>query len=297
MNSPPESNYQPVVILGAGCSGTNMLRDVLCRFPNYGTWPCDEINYIWRHGNKQCAVDEFSADLARPDVLRYIQRAFQSCATRESCTHVVEKTCANTLRVEFVAATLPENALFLHIVRDGQDVMASAGRRWKAELDIPYLLKKARFVPTFDLPYYALRYLGARMHRLFDREGKVSFWGPRYIGMEEDLQSKSLMEVCALQWKRCVERSMEGLATLDSGRVLHLRYENFVANPMEQLERIATFLGEDWTPNLIREAVSGVSKGSVGKVKRKANAEHLSIAERYVQPLMDELNADPRFSE
>jgi len=297
MSSPPESNYRPVVILGAGRSGTNMLRDVLCSLPNYGTWPCDEINYIWRHGNKQCAVDEFSADLARPDVQRFVQCAFRACAARESCTHVVEKTCANTLRVEFVAATLPENARFLHIVRDGQDVMASAGRRWKAELDIPYLLKKARFVPFFDLPYYAFRYLGARMHRLFDREGKVSFWGPRYIGMEKDLQSKSLMEVCALQWKRCVERSMEGLNTLDPDRVLHLRYEDFVENPVKQLERIASFLGEGWTHDLIREAVTGVSKGSVGKGRRKADAERQAIVERYVQPLMDELNADPRFSE
>ena len=42
---------QPVVIIGAARSGTNMLRDVLVKLPGVGTWPCDEINYIWRHGN------------------------------------------------------------------------------------------------------------------------------------------------------------------------------------------------------------------------------------------------------
>ena len=297
MSSSATTNYRPVVILGAGRSGTNMLRDVLCRLPNYGTWPCDEINYIWRHGNKQLAVDEFSADLARPEVKRFIQRALQACAKREACTHVVEKTCANTLRPEFVVAALPEHAVFLHIVRNGEDVMASASRRWKAELDLPYLWKKARFVPLLDLPYYALRYLGTRLSRLFDREGKVSFWGPRYFGMQEDLQTKSLAEVCALQWKRCVERSLEGLNTLPGHRVLHLRYENFVGNPVQELQRIGLFLGEEWSKCAIEKAVANVSQGSVGKGQRNPDSQHQSAVEDYVRPLMGSIDADPRFSE
>ena len=38
---------------------------------------------------------------------------------------MVEKTCANTLRLPFVDKVLPE-ARYLHIVRDGVDVVASA---------------------------------------------------------------------------------------------------------------------------------------------------------------------------
>jgi hypothetical protein len=34
----------------APCSGANMLRDVLTLLPGVATWPCDEINYTWRHG-------------------------------------------------------------------------------------------------------------------------------------------------------------------------------------------------------------------------------------------------------
>lgn len=81
-----------------------MRRDVLCRIPSLGTWPCDEIGCIWRHGNRAHPDEEFPADFARP---------------------------------------------------------------------------KVQTSPTT-----ALRYLGARMHRLVDREGKVSFWGPRYRGMD-----------------------------------------------------------------------------------------------------------------
>ena len=59
---------RPLVIIGAGRSGTNMLRDVLCRMPGLGTWPCDEINYIWRHGNRAHPDDEFPGGFARPKV-------------------------------------------------------------------------------------------------------------------------------------------------------------------------------------------------------------------------------------
>ena len=45
----------PVIIIGAGRSGTNMLRDLLAQLPQFSTWPCDEINYIWRHSAKRIA--------------------------------------------------------------------------------------------------------------------------------------------------------------------------------------------------------------------------------------------------
>ena len=55
-----------LVIIGAPRSGTNMLRDVLTSFDGIGTWPCDEINYIWRHGNVRYPSDEIPADRATP---------------------------------------------------------------------------------------------------------------------------------------------------------------------------------------------------------------------------------------
>lgn len=296
MSTTPSAPLRPLVVIGAGRSGTNMLRDVLCRLPQLGTWPCDEINYLWRHGNMRHPNDEFPPALATPSVQRYMHRAFEKCARRESCTTVVEKTCANSLRVGFVAAALPANTRFLHIVRDGHDVVASAGKRWTASLDIPYLLRKVRFVPPLDLPYYALRYLGARLHRLRDREGKLSFWGPRYVGMEEDLQRGSLVEVCAQQWRRSVERALEDLTKLEPERVLHLRYEAFVAAPEDELARIGHFLGESWSQEQIQAAVAPVSRGSVGKGRRELDAEQQAVAEEVVKPLMAQIDSDKRFS-
>jgi len=41
----------PVIIIGAPRSGTNIIRDVIVTNNNFTTWPCDEINYVWRYKN------------------------------------------------------------------------------------------------------------------------------------------------------------------------------------------------------------------------------------------------------
>ncbi len=69
-------NFQPVIIIGAARSGTNMLRDLLVELPAVGTWPCDEINYIWRHFNAAHPDDEFPPELATPRVRDYLRQSF-----------------------------------------------------------------------------------------------------------------------------------------------------------------------------------------------------------------------------
>lgn len=256
--------YLPVIIIGAPRSGTNMLRDVLTRLPGVSTWPCDEINYIWRHGNVRYPSDEFTPAMARPEVCRYIRRQFDWVAKKYEAHTVVEKTCANSLRVGFVDRALPE-ARYVFIRRDGYDAVGSAIKRWKAELDIPYLARKARFVPPMDLPYYASRFLWNRIYMIFSREDRLAFWGPKLEGMEDLLQKHSLEEVCALQWKQCVDKAAEILSELPADRWIEVGYEDFVTNSEAGLKDILKFLGVYAREDLIAKAVEGVSPRSIGK--------------------------------
>ena len=41
----------PIIIIGAPRSGTNILRDTISSFNEVGTWDCDEIPYIWLYGS------------------------------------------------------------------------------------------------------------------------------------------------------------------------------------------------------------------------------------------------------
>lgn len=265
---------QPLIIIGAPRSGTNMLRDALTALPRLGTWPCDEINYIWRHGNLDQPTDEFGRELARPDIRTYIRRRFERIAKREQCEIVVEKTCANSLRVGFVDEVFPD-ARFLYVVRDGVDVVGSAMLRWRAPLDIPYLLRKALYVPPSDLPHHALRYVANRWHRLHSTEHALASWGPRFEGLVEALANRTLAEVCALQWRACVRRAEEDLSTVDTRRVLRVCYEDFVRQPTLELRRVVHFLERDVTPGQIEHATMKISDHSIGKGRRNLDQRAL----------------------
>lgn len=268
-------NYNPVIIIGAPRSGTNMLRDVLTTLPGMSTWPCDEINYIWRYGNGRYPSDELTPELARPEVCRYIRGKFDWVARKYQAHTVVEKTCANSLRIGFVDRVVPE-AKYIFIRRNGLDAISSTIKRWKAKLDLPYILRKARFVPVSDLSYYASRFILNWIYRLFSKEERLAFWGPKLDRMEVLLKERSLEEVCALQWKRCVEKAALALEDIPGECWIGVEYEKFVTHPEQDLKDILDFLEIKDSNDLIANAISGVSPNSIGKGKKELGKEIIS---------------------
>ena len=270
-----------IIIVGAPRSGTNMLRDALTSIKGISTWPCDEINYIWRHGNVRYPSDEFPADIASLKVSNYIRRRFNEIQKKCNAKVVVEKTCANSLRVPFLDAVFPD-ARYLFIVRDGIDATGSAKLRWTAELDLTYIMEKVRYVPIMDLPYYSIRYFWSRLHRFFSSEKRLAFWGPALADMQEILQKHTLNEVCAIQWQRCVEKSADSFSNMPSSKVCQVRYEEFVRNPMEELGKILGFIGIDASEKEMKAAVSNVSAKSLGKGRESLGREEVEKLEALV---------------
>lgn len=260
--------YQSIIIIGAARSGTNMLRDLLVRLPGVATWDCDEINYIWRHGNASHTHDEFGPELATPRVQRFVRKAFDREARRAGCQWLIEKTCANSLRVGFVDRIVPD-AKYIFLTRDGRDVVASARKRWTAPLDVRYVAKKAWYVPKTDLPYYAARYFSNRIYRLVSGSKRLAFWGPQFAGIQSLLATQSLEQVCAAQWARSVARSIEAFNVMQPDRIHTIRYEHFVTAPREELKHLIEFLGVDLLGASLDDAVSGVKAQSIGNWRRE----------------------------
>jgi hypothetical protein len=261
-------DFTPVVIIGAGRSGTNMLRDALTALDGFETWPCDEINPIWRHGNIGWPNDAIPPERASGP-RAYIRRAFQRIWRETGKPRfVVEKTCANSLRVPFVDAVVPE-AKYIHIVRDGVDVVASAQKRWKGEMElpsIPYYWAKIKYAPLIDLPRYGWSFIRNRIAMARSAEKRMDVWGPRFDGMDE--MDASLDAVCATQWGRCVEAADAALSAMPDGKALTLRYEEVTADPAGALSRILAFIGEDREQEEVARAVGDVSVRSVGKGRK-----------------------------
>lgn len=275
----------PVVILGAARSGTNMLRDALVTLPAFGTWPCDELPFLWRYGNRDRPDDEFERDDATARTARYIRREFTRLARRRGVRYVVEKTCANTLRAGFVDAVLPE-ARFVVLVRDGRDVTVSAAKRWTAPFDVRYAARKARYVPRRDLTPYLWRAVRNRLHQRRDPDRRLGTWGPRCAGLDAE---GGLDERCARQWRRCVERTESGLAEVDPARVLRLRYEHLVADPAAELTAVARWLRAPVAPQRCAAAGAAVSDRSVGRWRSCLDDAALHRLEPILRPPLEDL--------
>lgn len=270
-----------IIIIGAPRSGTNMLRDVLTSFKGLGSWPCDEINYIWRHGNVSYSSDEIPSALATKRVKKYIRNQFEKLAHKKNIDCVVEKTCANSLRVPFVNEVLPD-AKYIFIYRDGVDAVGSAKLRWTANLELSYILQKVRFVPKADLPYYAIRYLWSRAYKLFSKEKRLAFWGPALDGMDKLLEQHSLNEVCALQWQRCVDKAEEAFVQMPQEQVIKIKYERFVSSPKEELTKILDFVNYNASEEAISHSVLNVSDKNVGKGREMLGADEVSQLETLI---------------
>lgn len=269
---------EPVIIVGAPRSGTNMLRDVLTALPGMETWNCDEINLIWRHGNISLPHDELTRADARPEVVAYLQRFFRRFAERSKADTVVEKTCATSLRVAFAARVFPE-AKFLFIRRDGMDATASAMQRWNAPLALRYTLRKARYVPARDFPVHATEFARRRLRQRFGGTAQAAeaermvdtWWGPKPHDYQRLQEQHALAEVAFIQWQRCVERTREDLASLEQGRSHEVVYEEFVQDPVRGLADVLEFLGR--SDLMDPEATDAVRSTSVGKGRSQLGAE------------------------
>lgn len=257
------SGAQPLIVIGAARSGTNMLRDLLTAVPGFATWSCDEINPIWRHGNRDHRHDELDAALATPQARSYIRRRFDRLARRSDAHTVVEKTCANSLRIPFVDRVLPD-ARYVVIERDGYDVVASALQRWCAGVDLRYTLRKARYVPATDAPAWAWRFLALRIGHAWSDGQALSSWGPRFDGMDAALRDEPLARVAAMQWARCVARTRVAVRPLPSDRVYLLSYEELVTDPRTEIGQLLTWCGVDPDSDLTGRLTATIHTDRVG---------------------------------
>lgn len=273
-----DSPSEVVIIVGAPRSGTNMLRDVLTSLDGFTTWPCDEINLMWKHGNLDVPHDELTPEHARPEVVRYLRDQFQKLGRRHGAHTVVEKTCATSLRVGFAATVFPD-AKFIFIRRDGVDAAPSAMKRWNAPFNLRYTLKKVRWVPASDLPRHLYEFGAKKLrqrrsgdrHRDGARHKVATWWGPRPADFRELQRDHPLDEISIIQWQRCVENTVRDLKGIPQEQVLEVGYEMFVHDPYRELQRIVQFLGNPDSPP--QRAVGSVSKGSVGKGREELGSE------------------------
>jgi LPS sulfotransferase NodH len=158
------------------------------------------------------------------------------CAKFERIRHafsadiMLSKRTANNRRLDVLEAVFPR-ARYIHLIRDGRDVANSLSR-----------------VEWWD--------------------DHVIWWDGRTAGqMEQDGEDR--LEICARNWVREVRELSAGLSSIDADRVLDIRYEELLADPVGQLRSITDFLGLEMTADY-RSAIE-----SVGLANRTAGWQKL----------------------
>ncbi len=96
------------------------------------------------------------------------------------------------------------------------------------------------------------------------------------------IKKHSLNEVCAIQWKECVEKADDALNLLPQDQVCRLQYETFVNEPKSELNRVLKFMGVEASEKQLEQAVLGVSAESVGKGRQLLGNDEVQHLENLV---------------
>ncbi|WP_082090839.1 sulfotransferase family protein [Halomonas sp. HG01] len=264
---------KPVFIIGAGRSGTKFLRDILAASPEVVRVPYD-IGYLWRYGNEGLNHDEIDPDSVSRKSIRWMRKKLPKLIDRSvykpDASILVEKSVPNALRPRLLYRAFPE-ATFVHLVRDGRAVTESAMRMWRTPPERHYLMDKIRYFPWGNIRY-AIWYV---CNRAFGKvKNSPAVWGPRYRGIENDIQYESLHVVCAKQWFHCVRVASEQLATIPQDQVVSVRYEDIMVGT-ESLTTLCEKLGIDPDP-VVRRHEEMLRPGENEKWRRSLTPEQIN---------------------
>ena len=253
-------------LIGAPRSGTTATSRLLGRHPQVAAWY--EPYFVWEYLDGPGVDDRRSASDATERTVCFIREEFAYFHRRCGRRLLLEKLPFNTLRVVFIDAVFPQ-ARFVHLVRDGRDVVLSMLVRWR---DRERASSGADLMEAFDQmafmlraqPYWRNRWQ-ALSYEIKSRDWRSALrrpaslfnkarwpdgrgWGVRFAGWQDASTTDSPLAFCARQWAATVAAADGDLAAVAPHRVCTIRYEDLVSDTAATLTRTCAFLALDERP-------------------------------------------------
>ncbi|MEI8242991.1 MAG: TIGR03032 family protein [bacterium] len=223
---------RPIFIVSSPRAGSTMLFETLSQSPA-----------AWTIGNESHAVIEhvkalhpqqrgfesnrLTAQEATPEIVAELERAFlaevrdrdgQRPPAGARGLRLLEKTPKNSLRVPFLAAAFP-NARFVYLYRDPRETVSSMLDAWRS----------GRFTTYPQLPGWT-----------------GSPWSLLLVPGWRDWEGKPLAEIVVRQWEAATRTLLDDLEKLPPASWCVASYDQLVASPKEEIERICRFLDIGW---------------------------------------------------
>lgn len=255
----------PIFLVGNVRSGTSMTRDFFGMHPEVCTW--NEPRTVWCYADPARKHDRFTAEDARPRVIKYIRHRFLKYQRAHGNLRVMEKTPANVLRIPYIRAIFPE-AKLVYIIREPLANISSSELKWRPAINLKHLWDRVKETPKTQLHHYGGRVFVDHFRKRVLKQQHVSIWGVRYPGVYEDLKKMSIEEVIAKQWSEASRIANEDLDRLDPGLVYRVRYEDLVTNPVPIFTEILEHFDLEMTPELQRALEEKVDPNRRNKWRR-----------------------------
>jgi Sulfotransferase family len=219
--APPE---RPILLIGCPRSGTSALLQAFLRSPELATVQL-EGHILWDefHPKKRRDSDALAAEDASDRERKYVNLAVRLFARRR----FIDKTPENTLRIGYLDALFPD-ATFVFLRRRAADNVNSLIEGWRAR------------------PRFVTHRLSTPLEGIAPLDGRL--WSFALLPEWRSLTRASLEEICARQYVVCNESVLDAHAAMDSSRWRDLKYEDFVAAPVDELRGLFASLDVPWSP-------------------------------------------------
>jgi uncharacterized protein (TIGR03032 family) len=232
LDGPPRI-VDPVFIVCPPRSGSSLLFETLQRSPSLATIGGESHEVIegiaalspaahdWDSNRLDAsdATDGVVAHLKERFAARMRSRDGQPC---RGPTRLLEKTPKNALRIPFLAHAFPD-ARFVFLYRDPRETVSSMLDAWRSEKFVTY-----RDLPGWDGPPWSLLLTPG--------------W--------RDLADRPLGDIVSRQWADTVDALLHDLTALDGERWCVASYDQLVADPLAEIQRLCAFLDIDWDDDL-----------------------------------------------
>jgi hypothetical protein len=231
---------QPVIIISAPRSGSNLLFEQLMRIPDFWTIG-GESHAIFRafpglraenaafdsgclgerHAEPQVRISIRSCFLYLVGDYRGKRYLAMPETARPATIRLLEKTPRNALNIPFLLKVFPD-ARFIYLHREPRQNVASLIEAWMLGL------RTGRFVTYTDLPGW-------------DRKAWCFLLPPGWRSMV----GKSLADIAAFQWSASNQIILDGLTRLPKDRWTMIAYQALIDDPERELKRICRFAEVD----------------------------------------------------
>lgn len=273
---------RPIVIVGAPRSGTTLLGQLLGSHPALAH--LEEPRLTWRYGNDRKGDWLTPAD-ARPEVCGYIRGRFANAVRAGGKQRLIEKTPSNSLRMGFVENVLP-GCQFIHIIRDGVESSLAIRRFWSEHargMNRAKLLQRLKEIKLRQAPYYAREFIRRIMPKPLAGMVNQPVWGPRIPGIDALVKELDLIEVCALQWRTCVEAARHYGRTLPADRYMECRLEEMSA---ERLKSILDYCNLEVSPQVWEAFERNFDAEQTRHRRAAAKPEEINQILQWIEPTM-----------